>query len=71
MSEVSMAMEPPVPANQRRVRIGGLFRCCLATLGESDAPSVVGTVLSCKYESNPDNGNMIVATDGVWEWNHA
>lgn len=58
-----------VPANERPVRIGGLFRCCLATLAESTEPSDIGSVLSCVYESNRDNRNMIVAADGVWEWN--
>lgn len=61
--------EDVLPANQRRVRMGGLMRCCLATLGECEEPSTVGTVLSCKYESDPDNQQMIVAADGVWEWN--
>lgn len=57
-----------VAANERMVRIGGLMRCCLATLGNSESPSVVGTVLDCQYET-PGNANMVVAQDGVWEWN--
>lgn len=63
-----MSSEIEVPANQRRVRQGGLMRCCLGTIAESEEPSKVGTVLSCKYERDPDNENMIVALDGVWEW---
>jgi hypothetical protein len=59
-----------VPANERYVRQGGLMRCCLGTLAECQEPSEIGTVLSCKYESNPDNQQMIVAADGVWEWNY-
>lgn len=57
-----------LPANKRPVRPGGLMRCCLGTLTEADTPSEVGTVLSCKYE-NPENENMIVAADGIWQWN--
>lgn len=59
----------PLPANERPVNIGGLFRCCLATLDGSTAPSVVGTVLSCAYEADPENQKMIVNAGGVWEWN--
>jgi hypothetical protein len=58
-------------ANLRRVRQGGLMRCCLSTICESIADTQVGSVLSCKYESDPNNEQMIVAADGVWEWNHA
>lgn len=61
--------DSPVPAKERRVRHGGLMRCCLATLAESIEPSHVGSTLSCKYEDDPNNQNMIVADDGVWEWN--
>lgn len=59
------------PANERQVRMGGLMRCCLATLADTTTESAVGTTLSCKYESDPNNEQMIVAADGVWEWNHA
>jgi len=44
------------------------MRCCFGTLADCEEPSVVGTVLSCKYEADPNNENMIVAPDGVWEW---
>lgn len=64
-----MTDAPVKPANERPLRHGGLMRCCIATVAESTEPSEVGTVLSCKYESDPDNQNMIVAPDGVWEWN--
>lgn len=63
-----MAEDQPMPANQRRVRHGGLFRCCLGTIAESTTSSVPGTTLDCKYES-AGNGNLIVGADGVWEWN--
>lgn len=63
-------MQPEFPIGSR-VRQGGLMRCCLATLAEYDGPCEIGTTLSCKYEGNPDNKNMIIASDGVWEWNRA
>lgn len=58
-----------MPTNERPVRQGGLMRCCLATLAEETAPSTIGSVLSCKHEEDTENKNMIVAPDGVWEWN--
>lgn len=64
-----MADVKDIPANERSVRIGGLMRCCLATLGECSDPLPIGATLSCKYESDPDNRNLILAADGTWEWN--
>lgn len=61
--------DEPVPANERRVRVGGLMRCCLQTLALSEEPSSIGTVLDCQYEK-PGNATMVVAADGIWEWNH-
>lgn len=59
-----------IPANERRVRQGGLMRCCLATIGNSTELSKAGTTLSCEFESDdPDNQKMIVGDDGIWEWN--
>ncbi len=56
-------------ANERYLRQGGLMRCCIATLAETAYETEVGDVLSCRYENDPDNQNMVVAADGVWEWN--
>jgi hypothetical protein len=63
--------EPPegVPANQRYVRQGGLMRCCLGTIAESEELTKIGDILDCKYQK-PGNQQMRVAIDGVWEWNH-
>lgn len=61
-------MDEEVAANERPVRHGGLMRCCLYTLTETTSPSRVGTVLDCMYEPE-GNGNLIVAPDGVWQWN--
>lgn len=55
-------------ANERLVRIGGLMRCCLATVGDSEELTDVGTVMDCKYEP-PGNANLIVGDDGAWRWN--
>lgn len=57
-----------IPANERFIRIGGLMRCCVATVQESLEPTVPGTVMDCKYE-HPGNENLRVADDGIWEWN--
>lgn len=57
----------PIPANERRVRTGGLMRCCTQTLCDSTEPSNVLDRLNCQYCS----GVMMVARDGVWEWDQA
>lgn len=56
-----------ITANQRMVRTGGLMRCCLATLADSEELTEAGDTMDCKYEP-AGNKNMIVAPDGVWEW---
>jgi hypothetical protein len=56
------------PANERALRHGGLMRCCIATWQETTTPTVIGDHLSCNYESDPNNEQMVVAADGVWEW---
>ena len=61
--------EKEIPANQRMVRQGGLMRCCLHTLAKDTQLSVVGSTLVCEYETVKDVPQMIVADDGVWEWN--
>lgn len=57
-----------VPANERNIRHGGLMRCCLDTWQHTTTPTEVGDVLDCKYEP-VGNSQMVVAEDGVWEWN--
>lgn len=49
-----------------RVRIGGLMRCCIATLLELPEclDPVEGAEVSCKYCSA---GRMIFR-DSAWEW---
>lgn len=48
------------------------MRCCLQTLDEHMAgveeEPKQGETLSCKYEKDPDNENMIF-DNGVWRWN--
>lgn len=61
-------MTEPRPANARLVRQGGLMRCCTATIAETEDSTEVGDMLDCKYEP-VGNKNLIVADDGVWEWN--
>lgn len=65
----SGTLEPDeVPANERRVRQGGLMRCCIGTIDDSTEPTRVGTTLSCKYEPPDRATTMVVALDGIWEW---
>jgi len=50
------------------IRHGGLMRCCLLTLDDylaAGGTEKSGTVLPCAY----CRSSMIVAADGVWEWN--
>lgn len=54
-----------VEANKRRIRVGGLLRCCIGTVAECDDESDIGTILHCKYCKD---GMVVVAKDGVWEW---
>ena len=68
MSESTDDLGQAMPANQRPVRPGGLMRCCLGTLADSVEETTPGSIMSCKAEP-PDNQNMIVAVDGIWEWN--
>ena len=53
---------------------GGLMRCCIESLGEwviehKDNPAIVGTIVSCKYESDKTNENMILDVNYTWRWN--
>jgi len=51
-----------------QMRIGGLFRCGLSTLGEmyeeGNLPTDLGSIVKCKH--CPEQ--MILAEDGTWEW---
>lgn len=55
-----------IAANQRRIRQGGLMRCCLETIRTRTALTKVGDVHECNWCSSSHR----VAPDGVWEWNH-
>jgi hypothetical protein len=51
------------------IKIGGLFRCCLATydqLAPVASATKEGDTLTCSY---CDDGRMVVR-NGVWEWDH-
>lgn len=58
-----MPIDPPV-------YIGGLLRCCTATLREDCAAReqlpAEGEALACKYCKNP-----MIFTDGAWRWHRA
>jgi hypothetical protein len=51
-----------------QVRIGGLLRCCTATLGElweaGELKTEEGTSVTCKYCKRP----TMVYRDGAYEW---
>lgn len=51
-----------------RLRIGGVLRCCSASLGETEIQEAPreGEVLACKYCKG-----ALVYRDGAWEWNQA
>lgn len=57
-----------------RVRIGGLMRCCIETIGDlyPGGPAMLaaeGQRLQCKYA--PDNPeHRMRFRDGAWEWDH-
>jgi hypothetical protein len=48
----------------RALRIGGVQRCCIATLDDYTGPDVEGTVLPCTYCTS-----SLIMRDGAWEWN--
>lgn len=45
------------------IHIGGLFRCCIATLTDYDGPEAEGTVVSCRWCQTE-----MVVRDGVWHF---
>lgn len=55
-----------------KIRIGGLMRCCIETVGDlyPDGPAQTahqGQILQCKYaEDNPEH--RMIFRDGAWEW---
>lgn len=57
-------MPPAMPSSARPVRHGGLMRCCLQTLHESQAPSEEGTQTQCHY----CHAVMEVDPAGAWVW---
>lgn len=65
----------PTPATyaQTRIAIGGLMRCCLATINDyvdahvAEVPEP-GLVLDCKYQG-PGNAQIILDPSGIWRWN--
>lgn len=49
--------------SEKRIRIGGLFRCCIATLQEDAPEDVEGAVHECR-----NCKAKTVFRDGAWEW---
>lgn len=47
----------------KKVYIGGLMRCCLATIHEYAGDDSVGTEVKCKWCPG-----FIVSTERGWEW---
>jgi len=54
-----------------RINIGGMLRCCVATLNEMDLDTEVenGQTLDCKYEK--ENNQSMILEDGIWKWNES
>ena len=55
-------------ASEYQIRQGGLFRCCLKTLEETElsANPVEGDRISCSY-----CGTIMSMVNGSWEWDDA
>ena len=54
---------------ETKINIGGMLRCCIATIQELDPEQEFenGLELDCKYEKS---GNKSMVLDsGVWKWN--
>jgi hypothetical protein len=49
-----------------RIRIGGLFRCCIET-AHAAPPASEGDLLACPHHADPEKPQMIFR-DGAWEW---
>lgn len=56
--------------NETRINIGGMFRCCVATIetlaSDIDYPDKLE--MDCKYES--ERKKSIILENGVWRWNN-
>lgn len=52
------------------INIGGLFRCCVATISEHElehpGEAKDGDRLPCKY--HPETGDVAVLDGDVWRW---
>ncbi len=48
---------------KRPLRIGGVMRCCVATLNQTMVTELEGETLECKHCSN-----RLVVRNGMWEW---
>lgn len=55
-------------ANEYQIRQGGLFRCCLKTLEDTElsANPVEGDRISCFY-----CGTIMIMSKGSWGWDEA
>ena len=58
-----MTAQPNMKVRDRRVYIGGLFRCCSAVLGESHDMTAIGDELTCPYCQRV----LIVNSEGIWK----
>ena len=52
-----------ITVNKRKVKEGGLMRCCLATLQERDEEDKEGQIINCKY-----CGDKMFFNGIYWEW---
>lgn len=57
-------LHPP----KKRMKIGGMLRCCIETLQSSLVHEVPGETVQCKYHPTP-NHQWIFDGD-VWKWDH-
>jgi hypothetical protein len=55
---------PPEPAWSRSIHIGGMMRCCIKTIRESERPTEVGSTIQCSY----CGAYAEVDAEGRWRW---
>jgi len=54
------------PRRDRRVREGGLYRCCIDSVNDRDARDSEGDVMTCKH-----CGEALRFRLGAWEWDYS
>jgi len=69
---MSAKSKSPATYAAAKVAIGGLMRCCTATIADfveahGHEPFAPIALLDCKHEK-PGNGNITLDAAGIWRW---